>query len=806
MMKLALEYRGAESAVESPESIAALNRCFPQLQIRRAVGRGGMGTIYQARQVSLDRDVALKVIDRSIGSNTSFLERFEQEAKALAKLNHPNIVAVYDYGRTVDGLAYFMMEYVHGLNLREAMQSMPMDVPSAIDTVRSLADALQYAHSKGIIHRDIKPENVLLSDDGQVKLADFGIAKMMRQGDGRRITATQQVLGTFHYLAPEQLESPDEVDHRVDIYALGVIMYELMTGRIPAGNFEPPSHINPQVDPSMDSVIMRALQRRPALRYQSVEELKAAILAASASSRGESESPVEEAPSTSPKAINVPFLCEAAQGLSLVNGSIQVHREGVRIEYRSQDAFFGQWRSKLKTIDAPWDRLIRVEYRPGILHGSLHLVGDSFGLFASFPTCESGSISLKVKHQHAPLAEAAMERIREQRPELVAHAKEQRVRQNNTILPVAVLLILFSILNGGVLAVALTAVATSDLSEVWKAMGSIAVSVCMVPVLVTQLVSGIVFAMTGAVRMAQLGAFVSMLPLSPLILLSFPFGTWANWTLGASSNDPSRNRAMDVRPGWGLTTTVFQIKSSHARWVASIETIFEILLLLALGAWVLGYYPHTQRFRIVGDANASATPSFVAARLDNIPLDQIVIDDQQRLSIRCWRNQKGAILERLAITREPTLVVLATDTEPVDGLTSSSTDVATGRFVPAVEGNWPAGVVRRMTPAGLELQVSRELSLPSEWIASVESKRGRELIITWSRDGVNPIRAVMNEVSVKPILAIEVDGWLEAVASDGAIEDKRIRLEWLANTRRSVQSIQAALRGPSASLQFDPLN
>jgi hypothetical protein len=617
-----------------------------------------------------------------------------------------------------------------------------------------------------------------------------------------------------HYLAPEQLESPDEVDHRIDIYAIGVMLYELLTGKLPVGNFEPPSHINPAVDPQIDDIILKALQRRPTSRFQSVDELKSAILGASASpaSRSDSAPAIGAATATGPKAINVPFHCEAMQGFSVVHGSMQVHAEGIRIEYRSQDSIFGGWRSRLKTIDAPWDRLTRVEYRPGILNGTMHLMGDSFGLFANFPTNESGSIALKVKHQYASLAESAMQRIQLLRPHLAASAERQRSTRIHANLSIAVTLVLFSILNAGILAVAQTALATSDLVTVWKAMGAVALSVCIGPVLVTQLVCGLLYLTTGAIRVAQLGAFVSMLPLTPLVVVSFPFGAWVRHLLGATSNDVSTYRAAAAKPGWGLTTTIFQIESRHARWVATLETILEVALLIGFGVWVLGYYPHTQRFRIVGDTSVLATQSFIAARLDDIPPEQITIDDSQRLSIRCWRNQKASILERLAITETPTLVILSTEsgpddeTGPEDTQPPSSKDLTIVGFVPAVEGSWPAQVVRRETNAGLELEASQEVSLPSDWIASVESKRSRELVITWSREGGNQMRSLMNDRSTKPIFALKVDGWLEAVAADAAIEDKRVRFNWLSDTKRSTASVQAALRGPSAPVHFDPLN
>src|SRR5262249_44995932 len=161
-----------------PEEIGAH---FPQLEIVGLVGRGGMGIVYKARQKQLDRMVALKILSPEVSRDPSFAERFGREARALAKLNHPNIVSIYDSGET-DGLFYFLMEYVDGTNLRQALQAKEISPREALAIVPLICDALQYAHDMGIVHRDIKPENVLLDRNGRVKIADFGLAKLVKAG------------------------------------------------------------------------------------------------------------------------------------------------------------------------------------------------------------------------------------------------------------------------------------------------------------------------------------------------------------------------------------------------------------------------------------------------------------------------------------------------------------------------------------------------------------------------------------------------------------------------------------------------
>lgn len=253
-----------------------LARHFPQLEIIELLGQGGMGAVYKARQPGLDRLVALKVLPPEVGSESSFADRFTREARALARLSHPNIVAVYDFGQA-GGLWYFIMEFVDGLNLRQAARSKPLSPAEALAIVPQICDALQYAHEEGIVHRDIKPENILLDKRGRVKIADFGLAKLLglTLGDPH-LTGSQQVMGTLHYMAPEQMERPQEVDHRADIYALGVVFYELLTGQLPLGRFDPPSQ-KVQVDVRLDQVVLRALEYEPERRYQHASDVKSDV-------------------------------------------------------------------------------------------------------------------------------------------------------------------------------------------------------------------------------------------------------------------------------------------------------------------------------------------------------------------------------------------------------------------------------------------------------------------------------------------------------------------------------------------------
>jgi predicted Ser/Thr protein kinase len=277
-----------------PPAVADLARFFPQLEILELLGHGGMGAVYKARQPGLDRLVALKILPSEASASAGFTERFTREARALARLNHPHIVTVYDFGQS-QGLYYFIMEYVDGVNLRSLIRSREIKPEQALKIVPQICEALQFAHDEGIVHRDIKPENILLDKKGRVKIADFGLAKLLgRKTPETTLTGPWQVMGTFHYMAPEQLENPQAVDHRADIYALGVVFYEMLTGELPIGRFPMPSE-KVQVDVRLDQVVVRALEKEPERRYQHVSEVKTDVESIAQPSQGATSPATREA-------------------------------------------------------------------------------------------------------------------------------------------------------------------------------------------------------------------------------------------------------------------------------------------------------------------------------------------------------------------------------------------------------------------------------------------------------------------------------------------------------------------------------
>jgi predicted Ser/Thr protein kinase len=259
-----------------PPTPAELAPLFPGLEVLELIGVGGMGAVYKARQLKLDRLVALKILPAEWGRDPAFAERFGREARALARLNHPHIVNVHDFGEAADHF-FLLMEYVEGVNLRQLLLTGPLQPQMALQVIPQICDALQYAHEEGVVHRDVKPENILLTKKGTVKIADFGLAKLVGPAHvSFTLTGTHQVMGTLDYMAPEQRLRPQEVDHRADIYSLGVLFYEMLTGELPLGRFEPPSR-RAGVDGRLDEVVFRALERDPDRRYQHASDVRADV-------------------------------------------------------------------------------------------------------------------------------------------------------------------------------------------------------------------------------------------------------------------------------------------------------------------------------------------------------------------------------------------------------------------------------------------------------------------------------------------------------------------------------------------------
>lgn len=289
-----------------------LDEILPQFEIKELIGQGGMGAVYKARQPRLDRYVAIKLLPAfAKGDQHQYGERFEREARAMAQLNHPNVVTVHDFGETDAGHRYIVMEYVEGSDLHALIQGGKLTNKHALAWIPLICSAIDYAHEKGIVHRDIKPANILISQEGEVKVSDFGLAKLMGKQYNNALTQTQMSMGTPDYAAPEALDEGAEVDRRADVYSLGVLFYELLTGKVPRGAWRPPSAFL-DVDVRVDQIIVKAMQPDPNHRYQAVSGITQAL---------------KELREPAPEPSNVPKLVTksaAAKPKTLLTGAVKL--------------------------------------------------------------------------------------------------------------------------------------------------------------------------------------------------------------------------------------------------------------------------------------------------------------------------------------------------------------------------------------------------------------------------------------------------------------------------------------------------
>ncbi len=259
---------------------------IPGYQVLEKIGKGAMATVYKARQLSLDRIVAIKVLPKRLSNNPEFVDRFYREGKAAAKLNHPNIVQAIDVGRAGE-YHYFVMEYIDGYTVYDVLSSgKRYSEEEALDIVIGIADALSHSHRRGLIHRDVKPKNIMITKDGVPKLADMGLAREISDTRLAKLEAGK-AYGTPYYISPEQVRGDVNIDFRADIYSLGATFYHMVTGRVPFNGpnpssvmlkhirepLTPPDHINPELSLGLAEIIEIMMAKNPQDRYQSTEEL-----------------------------------------------------------------------------------------------------------------------------------------------------------------------------------------------------------------------------------------------------------------------------------------------------------------------------------------------------------------------------------------------------------------------------------------------------------------------------------------------------------------------------------------------------
>ncbi len=245
---------------------------LPGYQILGKIGEGGMSTVYKGVQTSLRRPVAIKLLSHTLITHTEALELFNRESLIIARLNHPNIIHVIDKGVTSDKAPYFVMEFIEGRDLKMFIKKSALKFNQKIDVLVQVCKALSYAHKNGIVHRDIKPQNILIDKEGTARVLDFGIAAVADAGE------SNTVMGTPAYMAPEQKETPHDVSFLADIYALGVVIYELMTGRLPQKELVLPSKVEKEATKDLDNLVIRCMDRDPLKRPSSADEIRDSLL------------------------------------------------------------------------------------------------------------------------------------------------------------------------------------------------------------------------------------------------------------------------------------------------------------------------------------------------------------------------------------------------------------------------------------------------------------------------------------------------------------------------------------------------
>ena len=811
MMQLGLSHV-AQNAVagNALPTVEELNSRFPQLKITRLIGRGGMGAIYQARQTSLDRDVALKLIAKEVSQDPTFVERFEREAKTLAKLSHPNIVTIYDFGYTSDGVAYLIMEFVDGINLREAMKSRSVGPEDALDVVATTCRALEYAHSRGVIHRDIKPENILLGEDGSLKVVDFGIAKIV--DDSVRtptLTATRQVLGSLHYLAPEQIESPDQVDHRVDLYALGVVFYELLTGELPLGRYEPPSALYPRADKRVDSVVLKSLSRKPINRFQTAREFGTEIqqlqtgpaFAIPQSTEFPPPLPNPQAVAASAAAVaihcDVPFTYDTWGGLAEALGMVYANERGLCIEFRTRDKLMGVLKSKSQLIQIPFEKLTRFELVTGMFSSKLLVAANSLNALSELPNAETGTVEFKIKNRDVGSAKRLLIATGFASPGRPSISKIAPAFGSKEYICQAIfgaLMVLCGIMNFGSLAIAQIINANAAHSNSASlACFAISIAVLFGPIALMQLIGGILNFVLPMRSLNGVLTVVSMIPISPAWLISFPAAIWASpWMRGdADGNSVIKKQA------WGATTLMFIRESRWSRVVAIANAVGLAVVAIIAGVYLSGNYPNSITYRVSAMPSAVNYDEVIAkirGRLVDVAPHAVLEFDavSSRLMISDWRRNTDKIRSLLAIESHVQLawLVAAADKSgeriwlPLAGKVAQaglatgsqglSTTLATARPLVDVKSDLVAAVASKSESLSIEL-----------------TSAGRELLAETRPDS--------NELAI----GLVIGGMIEGVATGDAVTNKQIHFELCHQFEFSVESIEAAIRGPALPCELE---
>ena len=255
-------------------SIEEVQAYFPQYKIQSFIAEGGMGAVYSATQNSLERSIAIKILPAELSAHTEYSAQFRAEADLMSRINHPNLIALYEFGEVHD-ILYIVMELVTGKSLHHSAHQSAIDQSVALDLVIALTEGVDHMHKMGILHRDIKPGNILLDTNGSPKLGDFGLARSLTESE-----VGKTIFGTPGYTAPEVVDNTELIDERSDIYSLGVILYELLTGSLPdLQSYISPSQVGLAIDSGFDDVVNRAIAAEPHNRYHGAQEFLSKLYA-----------------------------------------------------------------------------------------------------------------------------------------------------------------------------------------------------------------------------------------------------------------------------------------------------------------------------------------------------------------------------------------------------------------------------------------------------------------------------------------------------------------------------------------------
>jgi len=500
-----------------------------------------MGAVYKARQKQLDRLVALKILPPEVGQDPAFAERFSREARSLAKLNHPRIVSVFDFGHTKDGLYYFIMEFVDGTDLRHIIEGGQLDPDEALAIVPQICEALQYAHEEGLVHRDIKPENILLDKKGRVKIADFGLAKLLgRPASDYTLTQAGQRMGTPHYMAPEQIDGAHEVDHRADIYSLGVVFYEMLTGQLPIGRFAPPSQ-KVQVDVRLDKVVLKSLEYEPELRYQNISEVKIDLDTISTSGKAvrSAEAPDDSADGVSLLVTNG----EVYGGFAEAQGILRLEQNDLKLEYQIEDGILGIIRTGVKKASIPLSEVATIRVKRGRRKIGLTIQASRWSALAEVPGTKAGQVTLHVSSKHKASIGPFIEQLKLKLPSGTIEGYQEQERDGDEDIdgpihgPAMAMQIGGMVTLGGIPLTAIPILVGSHMVDRWGtgdwSVNTILLTILLAAHAVAVPVGGL--ALTAAENMkrrqgyglAMAGGILLLLPLTLGSLVGIPMGIWA---------------------------------------------------------------------------------------------------------------------------------------------------------------------------------------------------------------------------------------------------------------------------------------